>query len=101
MSRRIVLVAAAFIAAACTSAGSASDIEGIWAAKSFRLNGATQVVTPGVNVVHTQWVSIEGETVQGEAGCNGFGGSYSVTDDGATLSMEDVFMESGFCLPDG
>lgn len=98
MSRRIVLLAAGLIAAACKSAGSASDIEGIWEAESFRWDGSTQDVAPGVNVVHTPWVSIEGDTVQGEAGCNGLRGSFSVTDDGA-LIMEDVLMEAAFCLP--
>lgn len=83
---------------ACTSAGSASNVQGIWEAESFRWDGSTQDVAPGVNVVHTPWVSIEGDTVRGEAGCNGLGGSFSVADDGV-LIMEDVLMEAAFCLP--
>lgn len=98
MLRKVVLLAGGLITVACSSAVSASDIEGIWEVQSFRWAGSTQDVAPGVNVVHTPWVSIEDDTVEGEAGCNGLGGSFSVTDSGALL-MEDVFMELAFCLP--
>ncbi len=78
--------------------GGSSGGEGVWEAVSFRLDGTIQDVEPGTNVVHTPRVSIEEDTISGEAGCNNLRGSFSVTDRGTWL-LENVFMEAAFCLP--
>lgn len=94
----MLLLLAGLIFAAC-SFGSGSDLEGVWEVERFRLDGTVQDVVPGVNVVRTPWVSIEGDSLRGEAGCNGLGGPFTTTGRGS-LILEDVVMEAAFCLPD-
>lgn len=89
---------AALLVASCSTTEQDSGNEGFWEAVSFRLDGTTQEVNPGTNVVHAPWVSIEGDTIRGEAGCNGLDGSFSITEQGTWL-LENVIMEAAFCVP--
>jgi hypothetical protein len=72
---------------------------GTWQVTSFTIDGEDQVVQPGVNTVVIPWVTISDGEVEGAAGCNGFGGPITFTDDGSA-SMTDVAMEAAFCGPD-
>jgi len=82
MKKLIILFAlAGLLLAACSGSSSASP-EGEWILVSY---GDPASPTPAAPDVETSIVFGEDGQVNGTAGCNGFGGDYSVNDDAITF----------------
>ena len=103
-SFRLVLVLAPLTAASLLSACGADDasgggesIVGIWALESFELDGRVVDVEVGVNAAQVPWMEVD-EELQGNAGCNSFGGPYLFTD--GVLVPFEILMTAAACLSD-
>lgn len=89
--KRITLIIAVFLLAACASTPS-SSIEGDWKLVSY---GEARYPTPALEDVDAT-ISFDSKgQMSGNVGCNGFGGKYEVKD--GTLLMSEVMSTMMFC----
>lgn len=86
-----LLVLSAMLLAAC-SGGKTSSVVGTWRLDSYGIPGNT---TPAMPDVDTSIVFKEDGKIEGNVGCNGFGGDYTV--DGNTITFGPIVSTLMFC----
>ncbi len=82
MKKILVLLSMAVFALAACSPGASSSVVGEWTLISY---GDPANPTPAAPDVETSIIFDEDGQVNGTAGCNGFGGDYTVNDDEITF----------------
>ncbi len=106
-SALLILAATALVAAACGSAtvdagsadsadgpdsgGAPSDLDGEWLLADATIDGAALAPVDGYPIT----LEIDGDRIGGNAGCNGFGGSF--TRDGSDVELIDVSITEMAC----
>ena len=86
-----IFVLSGVILAAC-SGGDSNSVVGTWKLASY---GSPGNLTPAVPDVDTSITFSEDGKVEGNVGCNGFGGDYSV--DGNTITFGQIVSTLMFC----
>ncbi len=90
--KKIILFGFAFLTlVACSSAGS-TNITGEWKLVS---HGDPANPTPAITDVDTSIVFNDDGSINGNVGCNGFGGTYEVS--GAKISFSSMISTMMFC----
>ena len=87
MKNLIIVLLAVFALAAC-GGGSSASVQGVWKLASYNQN-------PAVADVETSIEFASDGKMNGNVGCNGFGGDYSV--DGDTITFGPVMSTMMFC----
>src|SRR6185369_10806025 len=90
MKRLIVGLLVVVVLAAC-SGGASASITGQWKLVSY---GSAASQTPAASDVDTSIEFLDGK-LNGNVGCNGFGGDYEVKDD--TLTLGPIMSTMMFC----
>jgi heat shock protein HslJ len=79
---------------ACGEPAQPASIEGSWQLGSGTLDGAPIPMVDGFPITLT----VDGESVGGTAACNGYGGSYTVDDDG--IAFSEFGATAMACIPE-
>ena len=76
------------------SGGSANSVVGTWRLDSYGAPGNTSPAAPNVD---TSIVFKEDGKIEGNVGCNGFGGDYTVDSNGNTITFGPIVSTLMFC----
>ena len=90
MKKFVIGLLVLFVLAACAG-GTSASIKGVWKLVSY---GSASTQTPAVTDVDTSIEFLDGK-LNGNVGCNGFGGDYEVKGD--TLTFGPVMSTMMFC----
>jgi len=94
MRRITFLSALAVLAVACLGSDFAASVEGQWQLMSGTVDGEAIPILES----HPITIEFDDGQVGGTAACNGYGGTYELSD--ATLSLSDLAMTEMACSPD-